>query len=112
MRFVESWFADASTGVQRNILTAHDAPEDTPEEISRRTFMANATMTISENIGVVLAIPLVGSLIPEGGGSTGSWSAADRASQLRWNGNIETREDDLYAEIQGRVPPRTGGRRI
>ena len=71
--------ADASTGVQRNILTAHDDPEDTPEEISRRTFMANATLTIGGIIGVVLAIPIVGSLIPEGGGSKGTWSALTAA---------------------------------
>jgi hypothetical protein len=71
--------ADASTGVQRNIPTTHDEPEDTPEEISRRTFMANATLTIGGIIGVVLAIPIVGSLIPEGGGSTGTWSALTAA---------------------------------
>lgn len=75
--------ADASTGVQRNILTAHDEPQETPEEISRRTFMANATLTIGGIIGVVLAIPIVGSLIPTSSSSKGSWSpltAAELAS--------------------------------
>jgi menaquinol-cytochrome c reductase iron-sulfur subunit len=66
--------ADASTGVQRIILPAHDEPEDTPEEISRRTFMANASLAIGGIIGLVLAVPIVGSLIPAGGGSKGTWS--------------------------------------
>jgi menaquinol-cytochrome c reductase iron-sulfur subunit len=77
--------ADASTGVQRNILTAHDEPEETPEEITRRTFMANATLTIGGIIGVVLAIPIVGSLIPQDSGSKGSWSplTADELTSLQ-----------------------------
>jgi menaquinol-cytochrome c reductase iron-sulfur subunit len=65
--------AGASEGAQRKILTAYDTP-DTPEDVSRRTFMANATMTIGGIIGVVLAVPIIGSLIPAGGGGKGSWS--------------------------------------
>ena len=55
--------ADASEGVQRKILSAHDDPAD-PEEVTRRTFMANATITIGGIVGVVLAVPIVGSLLP------------------------------------------------
>lgn len=54
-------------------LSAYDMPE-TSEEISRRTFMANATMTVSGIIGIVLAVPIVGSLVQVGGGGKGSWS--------------------------------------
>jgi Rieske Fe-S protein len=77
--------ADASTAAERNILTAHDDPDETPEEISRRQFMARATITIGGIIGVALAIPIVGSLIPEASSSKGSWSAltADELTQLQ-----------------------------
>lgn len=59
-------------------LSAYDMPE-TSEEISRRTFMANATMTVSGIIGIVLAVPIVGSLVDVGGGGKGSWSALTSA---------------------------------
>ena len=45
-----------------------------PEEISRRTFMANAVITMSGLIGLGLAIPIVGSLLPSAGSETGTWS--------------------------------------
>jgi menaquinol-cytochrome c reductase iron-sulfur subunit len=64
--------ADASEGVQRHILTAQD--DETAEEITRRTFMANATMTISGIIGVVLAVPILGSLLPPASSGGGNWS--------------------------------------
>ncbi|HTU82762.1 MAG TPA: ubiquinol-cytochrome c reductase iron-sulfur subunit [Candidatus Acidoferrales bacterium] len=65
-------------------MTAHDDPGETPEEVTRRTFMANATMTIGGIIGVVLAVPIVGSLIPSGSQSKGSWSplTADELKSL------------------------------
>jgi len=37
----------------------------TPEEQSRRTFLANATLGIGGIIGLTIAIPVVSSLIPE-----------------------------------------------
>lgn len=58
---------------KHNILTAYDMPE-TPEDVSRRTFMANATLTIGGIIGLVLAVPIVSSLIPSGQGTKGTWS--------------------------------------
>ena len=77
--------ADASQGVSRSILTAHDDEHETPEEITRRTFMANATMTIGGIIGVVLAVPILGSLIPQTGNAKGSWSplTADELKSLQ-----------------------------
>jgi Rieske Fe-S protein len=65
--------ADASQGVQRKIVSAYDLPE-TEDEITRRKFMANATLAIGGVIGLSLAIPIVGSLLPPKGGSAGSWS--------------------------------------
>jgi Rieske Fe-S protein len=55
-------------------LSAHDLPEDAADEVSRRTFMANATLTIGGIVGVVLAIPIVGSLLPPKNSSAGSWA--------------------------------------
>jgi Rieske Fe-S protein len=69
--------ADASEGVQRKILSAYDEAQ-TSEEVSRRTFMANATVTISGIIGVVLAIPIVGSLLPGGTEGKGIWSPLNK----------------------------------
>lgn len=47
--------------------------------------MANATLTIGGLIGLGLAIPIVGSLIPSGGGAKGHWSAltADELKSLQ-----------------------------
>jgi Rieske Fe-S protein len=48
---------------------AHEAQSyldpGTPEEQSRRTFLANATLAVGGVIGLVLTVPLVISLIPE-----------------------------------------------
>ncbi len=76
--------AGASEGAQRKILSAYDDP-GTAEEISRRSFMANATLTVGGIIGLGLAIPIIGSLIPQGGSGSGSWSplTADELSQLQ-----------------------------
>ena len=52
---------------------------DTHEEITRRTFMANATITISGLIGLGLAIPIVGALIPDVGGGGATWTPLDEA---------------------------------
>jgi menaquinol-cytochrome c reductase iron-sulfur subunit len=65
-------------GGHPRILGAHDEPE-THEEITRRKFMANATITIGGLIGLALAIPIVGALIPDVGGGGASWTALDEA---------------------------------
>jgi Rieske Fe-S protein len=57
---------------------AYDDP-GTPEEITRRTFMANATLTIGGIIGLGLTIPIVGSLLPKTGAGGGTWRALDAA---------------------------------
>lgn len=76
--------ADASEGAGHKIFSAYDDP-GTAEEISRRTFMANATLAVGGIVGVVLAIPIVGSLIPQGGGAKGSWAplTADELKSLQ-----------------------------
>jgi Rieske Fe-S protein len=65
--------AGASHGPAGPPLSAHDTPTD-PLEVSRRTFMANAVVTIGGIVGVVLAIPIIGSLLPPKSSSAGSWS--------------------------------------
>lgn len=75
--------AGASEGAQRKIYSAYDDP-GTPQEISRRAFMANATLTIGGVIGLGLAIPIVGSLIPVESSAKGNWAplTADELKQL------------------------------
>jgi menaquinol-cytochrome c reductase iron-sulfur subunit len=53
-----------------------EAYEDpgTPEEQSRRTFMANAVIALGGVIGLGLAIPLVTSLIPGADAANNQWS--------------------------------------
>jgi quinol---cytochrome c reductase iron-sulfur subunit, bacillus type len=53
-------------------LSTHDTSDDL--EVSRRTFMAGATLTIGGIVGLVLAIPIVGSLLPPKNASEGSWA--------------------------------------
>ncbi|HTV92023.1 MAG TPA: ubiquinol-cytochrome c reductase iron-sulfur subunit [Verrucomicrobiae bacterium] len=65
--------AGAPSGGLRKIHSAYDDP-GTPEEISRRSFMANATLAIGGIVGLGLVIPIVGSLIPEGSSSKGTWA--------------------------------------
>ncbi len=65
--------AGAFEGGSRKILSAYDDP-GTAEEISRRSFMAKATLTLSGIIGVGLVIPIVGSLLPTGGSGSGNWA--------------------------------------
>jgi Rieske Fe-S protein len=52
---------------------AYDDP-GTPEEQSRRTFMATATTVLGGVIGLALAIPLVTSLVPPTDAANGAWS--------------------------------------
>jgi len=53
--------------------------DGTPEEQSRRTFLANATLAVGGVIGLVLTVPLVVSLVPESliapdKGAGGTWA--------------------------------------
>jgi menaquinol-cytochrome c reductase iron-sulfur subunit len=54
-------------------LSAHDVPESS-DEVSRRTFMANATIAIGGIVGVVLTVPIIGSLLPPKNATAGSWA--------------------------------------
>jgi Rieske Fe-S protein len=65
--------ADASQSVQRRIVSPYDAPQS-EDEITRRRFMANATLTIGGLVGLTLAVPIVGSLLPPKSSAAGSWS--------------------------------------
>jgi len=60
-------------GGSRKIQSAYDDP-GTAEEISRRSFMAKATLTLSGIIGVGLVVPILGSLIPTSGNGSGNWA--------------------------------------
>ena len=66
------------------IYSAYDDP-GTADEITRRGFMAKATLAIGGIVGLGLAIPIVGSLIPEAGGSKGTWAplTADEYKSLQ-----------------------------
>lgn len=57
----------------------------TPDEITRRKFMTNATLTIGGVIGLVLAVPIIGSLLPPKSASQGSWAplSAQELEQLQ-----------------------------
>jgi Rieske Fe-S protein len=65
--------AAQAQAAKHKILSAYDEP-GTYDEITRRTFMANATLAMSGIIGLVLVVPIVGSLLPKGGEGTGTWS--------------------------------------
>jgi menaquinol-cytochrome c reductase iron-sulfur subunit len=76
----------------------------TPEEQSRRTFLANATLAVGNVIGLVLAVPLAASLIPESlinpskaGG--GIWSDLPKAGTSEGFGGL----DDLVAKVDSPV---------
>jgi menaquinol-cytochrome c reductase iron-sulfur subunit len=76
-------------------LTAYDLPE-THEDVSRRTFMAAATIVIGGIVGVVLGIPIVGSLIPSGQGAKGTWSPL---TTQEWNDLQKATETPVKLEF-------------
>ena len=81
---------------------------ETPQEISRRQWMANATIAISGVIGLTLAIPIVRSLIPDVGAGGTAWtplddktwkqlqSATDKAVRI----DINLKSKDAYLPAQ------------
>jgi len=95
------------------------AEPQTAEEITRRRFMANATITIGGVIGLVLAIPIVGSLIPDVGAGGATWtlldaagwkelqSATDKAVKIDFN----LRTKDAYLPMQS-VPESVWGIKV
>ncbi len=82
----------------------------TPQEQTRRTFLANATVAMSGVIGLVLAVPLVSSLIPESllnpSKSGGTWATLpkDQLDKIAANGDpIKVSFNFQYAD--GYFPP-------
>jgi Rieske Fe-S protein len=63
--------------VAEHVAQAYQDP-GTPEEQTRRQFMANATIAVGGIIGLVLTVPLLGSLVPE------SLLAPDKAAGGSW----------------------------
>ena len=58
------------------MASAYDQPQ-THEEITRRKFMANATLGIGAVIGLGLVIPILGALNPDTGSGGATWTALD-----------------------------------
>lgn len=78
-----------------------------PAELSRRSFMANAVVTIGGVIGLSLAIPLLGSLVPSNSGAGGTWTAlgADELSQLEHASETPVRLSLTVKSQDGYLPP-------
>ncbi|MGH7736780.1 MAG: ubiquinol-cytochrome c reductase iron-sulfur subunit [Candidatus Tyrphobacter sp.] len=82
--------------------------EQTPDEVSRRTFMVNAVVVMSGVIGLGIAIPIIGGLIPQGGSGKGTWSPLtgaemgelDKATStpVKLSFSMTTKDDYLPAE--------------
>jgi Rieske Fe-S protein len=102
--------AGASEGASRKIYSAYDDP-GTAEEITRRGFMANATLVVGGLIGLGLAVPIVGSLIPQGATSKGNWTplTADElkslqdatAKPVKLEFNLKTKDSYLPEQSSG-----------
>ena len=60
---------------------AEDLSSDV-RELSRRKFMANATVTVGGLMALGLAIPIVGSLLPKTDAGSATWTALDETG---WN---------------------------
>jgi menaquinol-cytochrome c reductase iron-sulfur subunit len=63
---------------------------ETPEEITRRTFMANATLTLTGITGLGLAIPIIGALTPKVDAGTMSWDELDSAGWKQLQESTDT----------------------
>jgi len=70
--------APSPEGGHPRILSAYDEP-GTHLDVTRRTFMANFTIAVSGVIGLALAIPIVGSLVPDVGSGGATWTPLDEA---------------------------------
>ena len=84
----------------------HEA--ESPEVLSRRQWMANATIAISGVIGLTLAIPIVGSLLPPAGsgGETftpldaNGWKQLQTATDKAVRIDINLKSKDAYLPAQ------------
>jgi len=82
-----------------------------PEEQSRRQFLANATLAVGGVIGLVLTVPLVGSLIPESlikpDTAGGTWAdlPADGMKQLAEKTDAPVKITFKFKYADGYFPP-------
>jgi Rieske Fe-S protein len=84
----------------------------TPEEQSRRQFLANATVAVGGVIGLVLAVPLATSLIPESllspdKAAGGTWAdlPADAIKQLTSKPGVPVKISFEFKYADGYFPP-------
>jgi menaquinol-cytochrome c reductase iron-sulfur subunit len=79
----------------------------TPEEQSRRTFMANAVIALGGVIGLGLAIPLVTSLIPGADAANSTWSplTSDEFDALKKATETPIKVTFNLHEVDGYLPP-------
>jgi Rieske Fe-S protein len=83
----------------------------TPEEQSRRVFMANATLAAGGIIGLVIAVPVVASLIPETllkpDLGKGTWTpiSADDFKKLEASSDTPLRISFTFKAADGYLPP-------
>lgn len=92
------------------IYSAYDDP-GTADEITRRGFMAKATLAIGGIVGLGLAIPIVGSLIPEAAGSKGTWAplTADEFKSLQSATNKPVKLDFQLKAKDSYLPEQSSG---
>jgi Rieske Fe-S protein len=82
----------------------------TPEEQSRRTFLANVTIGISGIIGLVIAVPVVASLIPDSllhpDTAKGTWAplGADEFSKLQASSDAPMRMQITFKAADAYLP--------
>jgi menaquinol-cytochrome c reductase iron-sulfur subunit len=79
----------------------------TPQEISRRAFMANATVVLGNVIGLFLTVPLVGSLIPSGDAARAAWTPLNAGDfkQFRAATDIPVKLNLTVKSQDGYLPP-------
>ena len=71
-------------------MHAHESDPQSPQELSRRTFMANAVITLGSTIGIGLAIPLLTSLAPAPKELTPRWRPLEPAEAQRLQAATDT----------------------
>lgn len=104
-------------------MAVHEAQaykdDGTPEEQSRRTFLANATLAVGGVIGLVLTVPLVVSLIPESllspdKSAGGSWAdlPKDALKQIAAKPGTPVNIQFSFQYADGYFPPATDGQSV
>lgn len=82
----------------------------TPEEQTRRTFLANATLVLGGIIGLTIAVPVATSLVPESllkGGGKGTWAAmpSDEMHKLAGSADAPVKMSFNFKMTDGYLPP-------